>query len=320
MKSLCCYGPNLKDTFPEPVSSGESSPCHSDHGKEPSRRKRVVEYDLHDLGKMFLDSSLVVDITNMEHQKASSPTILIQGITDQQDARAIVEQIKKKHKNIFFRPKIAIYKGKAGIILYFKHVDDARAAFNLLTKDPEVLPLLKNKAKVMWIYNRTKELLASKNFFAVVARNFPLNYSVELLKELIASKCKDVQVLHIEPLVYIGNAVCTMIRTASLEDAEQLAVSLNKTKIMNNIIKVGIHPDCSQRHKKGWKGPFKDYIHWPTFQPSTREKDNPTSFKTGIKDILSILQKAPTKEMNDPMSLPNLAIQKIGRASCRERV
>lgn len=64
----------------EPVSSGESSPCHSDHGKEASKKTRKKDFSLNEYGKMILDTSLVSESVPSDQDKPANPTILLHGL------------------------------------------------------------------------------------------------------------------------------------------------------------------------------------------------------------------------------------------------
>jgi len=138
MKPLNNVGPVLNHNIVEPASSGESSPCHSDHGKELQRRKRKKDLSLNEFGKMILDSSLVAEKVDKEPEKGINPTILLHGLSDDYVRRNVLNYARNKLGTKAFKARYVIYKSKLGILLYFRLHAYAETMFKMLNNDTEI--------------------------------------------------------------------------------------------------------------------------------------------------------------------------------------
>ena len=97
---------------------------------------------------------------------------------------------------ITYKAKLVVYKGKQGVLLFFKVKEDARKAYLFLSNNTELAPYLQ-KHPLLWL-KRVEVIDNLTPFIAVVVKDLPLALSIEGIKDLILTQAKVREVINIE--------------------------------------------------------------------------------------------------------------------------
>ena len=292
VRPLSNYGPILASkNYLEPISSGESSPCFSEEEEENSstQKHRKNEFSLYEIGKMFLDSSSIIEITQSNSWYS---WILIHGLSDEKDVSVLLRLMDKHLKQSKFETvKTVVYKGQKSFLMQFKEHITAQKAFSFLSDDLYAKTFIKDRWQVIRVHNRMAEPKYMSQFSGIILTNLPSDCTCETLLSVVKMNCSNISCLSFEIPVLIGDSYSSLIRTETLDDAERLALTLNGLETENGVIRAGLHPDCSLTYRDISKDPFKEIRR---SQASLSE--GKIHSKNNIKKILSIFKVAqPSK-------------------------
>lgn len=230
------YGPVMRVNL-EGISSGESSPCHSDNENPSTRSKRKKDLTLYDAHTDYLDSSTVEELTLCIQDPKNYDWVILMGFTsDQQVAKAkkLLAQTQAKAKVRY--AKRVYYKGFRSCLLECMSHEDAKYTLDLALKNFASNKKLRASIWGMQVRSRFNDPDFLSSYNAVIVKDIPPQFTKEIFMQILQAESYSIVPKAIDVFTFIENTIVTVINFFSLEDAEIMCQKLNNKKLQHNYI------------------------------------------------------------------------------------
>ena len=233
------YGPVMKVNL-ENISSGESSPCHSDNEKSSLQTKRKKDLSLYNILSYYLDSSSVEELKPFNPQSNDFDWVIIMGfLNDGQVTRAKEILANTPCKGKVRYAKRVYYKGFRSCLFECKSSEDAKYVLDFALNQSTLMSKFRTELWGLQLRSRFKDAAFQSSYNAIILKNIPPQFSAETLRQIIKAECAKTEVKSIDVLTLIENTIVTTIAFSSLEEAELMCQKLNNKVVQNgNILKV----------------------------------------------------------------------------------
>lgn len=235
MPDLRDYGPVMRASL-ENISSGESSPCHSDNEKLPSRPpKRKKDLSLYNILTNYLDSSTVEELKPYSQNTSQFDWVIVMGfINDLQVTRAkeILASTDCKKKVRF--AKRVYYKGFRSCLFECKSFEDGVYLLNVVRSNLLASKGIQANLWGLQVKSKFKDPEFQSTYNAVIVKNVPPNFTQDTFKHFLNSEFPHVPIKTVDVMTFIENTIATIITLPSLEEAEIICQALNNRSFPNN--------------------------------------------------------------------------------------
>lgn len=237
--SLREYEPVMKVNL-ENVSSGESSPCHSDYEKPTSKRKK--DLTLYNILNNYLDGSTVEEFQYFHPNSHEFDWVVIMGFIDDEQVNRTKEILANTEckKKIRFTKKV-FYKGFRSCLFECDSFEDAKFTYEFILGSPLLAAEIKTNLWGALLRSKFKDVDFQNNYNAIVVKNIPPQFTTEVFKHILSAECPQITPKSIDVLTYIENTIATVINFYSLEEAELMCQRLNNKLLQHEyVLKVSI--------------------------------------------------------------------------------
>lgn len=235
------YGPVMKVNL-ENISSGESSPCHSDNEKSSRQSKRKKDLTLYNVLSNFLDGSTVEELKPLHPKCSDFDWVIIMGfLNDAQVARMKELLSATQCKSKVRYAKRVFYKGFRSCLFECKSFEEGKYLLEFALNDPGITTELRANLWGLQLRSKFKDSEFQSGYNGIILKNIPPQFTSETLRQIMAAECPRVVVKTIDVLTFIENTIATVITFSSLEEAELMCQKLNNKIVQHGyVLKVTI--------------------------------------------------------------------------------
>lgn len=238
--NLSEYGPPI-DFYLEGCSSRESSPSLSFSADGVSKPTFSEIKDLLFLAfqiEISEDFQLLNQIIGDIDENNEKIGIIITNIKGKADIEVLGGIIRGNFP--LESIKLMFFRSKPGIIVKVKRNSDFFRVLNLIGTNKAMKQVIGMDFKLLWFKEQVNR--SENDYFKVILRNLPPNYTTNLIKTLVLDNYIDAEVKYIEDPMYYKGQISSIIILDSIYIAETLVKKLNNLLINNKyIIKVSFY-------------------------------------------------------------------------------